>query len=247
MYRCAQCVSTSHCTVWSLVITRTRVDQELNGSSLGLPKIVCHPRVMSRSLPHLTLTTNTSSLSPTSPILQSFSPSHSSLLTHDPCTHCDDAADPAANLSVFLECSSKILRIAPCISALLCVLFFVLFGVMSVLCWPVPFSFPGNSHCTMYTSTATFSFRKEQLTVCSVPSENGQSDTSIMSTHPVVPPLHCRHSQWLELTDCVKGSRQGRSSSQQTHRYRSAAMSREPDHVGEWTRKFGSETLQWWR
>ena len=30
------------------------------------PKTVCHPRVMSRSLPHLTLTTSTSSLSPTS-------------------------------------------------------------------------------------------------------------------------------------------------------------------------------------
>ena len=52
-------------------------------------KTFCHPRVMSRSLPHLTLTTSTSSLSPTSPILQSFSPTHTSLLTHDPYIHCD--------------------------------------------------------------------------------------------------------------------------------------------------------------
>ena len=44
------------------------VAQRPNGSSLGVPKIVCHPRVMSRSLPHLTPTTSTCSLSPTSPI-----------------------------------------------------------------------------------------------------------------------------------------------------------------------------------
>ena len=71
MYRCAQCVSTSHCTVRSLFIMRTRVAQEFDGSSLGVPKTFCHPRVMSRSLPHLTLTTSTNSLSPASPILQS--------------------------------------------------------------------------------------------------------------------------------------------------------------------------------
>ena len=36
----------------------------------------CHPRVMSRSLPHLTLTTSTSSLSLTSPIFPIISPTH---------------------------------------------------------------------------------------------------------------------------------------------------------------------------
>ena len=41
---------------------------------------------MSRSLPHLTLTTSTSSLSPTSPIFQSSSSTHPSLLSHDPYT-----------------------------------------------------------------------------------------------------------------------------------------------------------------
>ena len=46
---------------------------------------------MSRSLPHLTLTTSTSSLSPTSPILQSSSSEHPSLLSHDPHIHCDDS------------------------------------------------------------------------------------------------------------------------------------------------------------
>ena len=50
MHRSAQCVTTSHCTVWSLFITRTRVAQGSNGSSLGVLRIVCHPRVMSRSL-----------------------------------------------------------------------------------------------------------------------------------------------------------------------------------------------------
>ena len=46
---------------------------------------------MSRSLPHLTLTTSTSSLSPTSPILQLSSPTHPSLLSHDPYIHCEDS------------------------------------------------------------------------------------------------------------------------------------------------------------
>ena len=50
---------------------------------------ICDPRVVSRSLPHLTLTTSTSSLSPTSPIFQSFSPSQSCPLVQDLYT-CDD-------------------------------------------------------------------------------------------------------------------------------------------------------------
>ena len=60
------------------------------GSSLRIrvPKTVCHPRVMSRSLLHLTLTTSTSSLPPTSPILPC---THPSLLSHDPKKHCDDS------------------------------------------------------------------------------------------------------------------------------------------------------------
>ena len=44
----------------------TRVAQELEGSRLHIfvSQNCCHPRVMSRSLPHLILTTSTSSLSP---------------------------------------------------------------------------------------------------------------------------------------------------------------------------------------
>ena len=58
----------------SCIITRTRVAQGPNGSRIArLCERFRHPRVMPRSLPHLTLTTNTNSLSPTSPILQSFS------------------------------------------------------------------------------------------------------------------------------------------------------------------------------
>ena len=54
------------------------------------------------------------------------------------------------------------------------------------------------------TSLATFSSRKEQLTVCSVPSENRQNDISIDSPHPVVPSLAPSYSQWLEPTDSVR-------------------------------------------
>ena len=46
---------------------------------------------MSRSLPHLTLTTSTSSLSPTSPIFPTMFPSHPSLLAHDPYSPCEDS------------------------------------------------------------------------------------------------------------------------------------------------------------
>ena len=68
--------------------------QEPNGSRLQplvRTKIVCHPRVMSRRLPHLTLTTSTSSLSTTSPIIPSSSPTLPDLLTHDPYLPCEDS------------------------------------------------------------------------------------------------------------------------------------------------------------
>ena len=88
MYRCAQCVRT-HAAQNDHFSSRGLAWFKI--ASLGVPKTFCHPRAMSRSLPHLTLTTSTSSLSHTSPILQSLSPTHSSLLTHDPCIHCDDS------------------------------------------------------------------------------------------------------------------------------------------------------------
>ena len=69
--------------------------------------------------------------------------------------------------------------------------------VMSMLCWPVPCCFAGQSCCTACTSQATSSFRQEQLTVRSVPLENEQSDTCIMPTHPVVPSLHFRSCNGL--------------------------------------------------
>ena len=81
MHRCAQCVSTSHCTVWSQFHhANTR------GSSLRVcvPKTVCHPRVMSRSLPHLALTTSTSS-----PIFPTVSPTHTRSMVLDPHLPCD--------------------------------------------------------------------------------------------------------------------------------------------------------------
>ena len=51
------------------------------------PKNKCHPCVMSHPLPHLTLTTSTSSLSPissTSPIFPMVSPTHRRSVVHDP-------------------------------------------------------------------------------------------------------------------------------------------------------------------
>ena len=80
-----------HITLHSLL---TFHHADMRGSRLRncVPKtVVCRPRVMSRSLPHLTLTTSTSSFSPTSPILQSSSSTHPSLLSHDPYFHCDDS------------------------------------------------------------------------------------------------------------------------------------------------------------
>ena len=76
-----------------IFITRTRVAQELEGSGLHMcPKHNCHPRVMSHSLPHLTLTTSTSSLSPissTSPICPTVSPTHTRPMALDPHLPCD--------------------------------------------------------------------------------------------------------------------------------------------------------------
>ena len=82
MYRCAQCVSTSHCTVWSLSITRTRVAQVLR---------ICMP-TSSTLVPCRTWHwPQAHVLSLTSPISQSSSPTHPSLLSHDPSVHCDDS------------------------------------------------------------------------------------------------------------------------------------------------------------
>ena len=69
--------------------TRGSRAHKLRIARLGVSKSCYHPRVMSRSLPHLTLSTSTSSLSPTPPISQSFSPSHPSSLVHDPFIPCE--------------------------------------------------------------------------------------------------------------------------------------------------------------
>ena len=86
-------------TARSHFITRSRVAQGPNGpriASMSVSQIICHPRVMCRSLPHLTLTASTSSLSPTSPIFQLFFPSQSVLwyLIHYPATIHSGVADP---------------------------------------------------------------------------------------------------------------------------------------------------------
>ena len=57
--------------------------------SLWCAEITCHPSVMSHPLQHLSLSTSTRSLSLTSPIFQSFSPSQSHSLVQDPYTCAD--------------------------------------------------------------------------------------------------------------------------------------------------------------
>ena len=71
-----------------------------------------HPRVMSRSLPHLTLTTSTSSLSPTSPIFPTPSPSHPSPLAHDPCLPCDDSRQSGGSTQIpsLTGCEPKVIE-----------------------------------------------------------------------------------------------------------------------------------------
>ena len=59
---------------------------------LCVPKAIFHLRVMAHSLPHLTLTTNTNSLSPissTSPIFPTVSPAHTRFVALDPYLPCD--------------------------------------------------------------------------------------------------------------------------------------------------------------
>ena len=88
MYRCAQCVSTSHCTVWSLSITRTCVAQ-VQGFVCRKHSVI-HASCLvpcrtwrwppAQVLSHLP-----------SPILQSSSSTHPSRLSHDPWIHSDDS------------------------------------------------------------------------------------------------------------------------------------------------------------
>ena len=92
MCRCAQCVSTY--TAQYDISSREHAwlkSAQLRIARSGVSKTVCHPRVMSRSLPHKTLTTSTSSLSPASSVFQPFSPSQSFPLVLDPYIPCDDS------------------------------------------------------------------------------------------------------------------------------------------------------------
>ena len=50
----------------------------------------------------------------------------------------------------------------------------------------------GHSLCTTRTSWPLSHSDRNSSRFCSAPSENRQSDTLIISTHPVVPSLHCR-------------------------------------------------------
>ena len=91
---CTDAHSVSAHTLHSMITfhhANTRGSKELNGSRLHsfASRVSCHPRGVSRSLPHLTLTTSTSSLSPSSPFLPTFSPSHPSLLVLDPYLPCE--------------------------------------------------------------------------------------------------------------------------------------------------------------
>ena len=72
--------------------TRGSRAAKLRIAHLCVIKNNCRPRVMSHSLPHLTLTTSTSSLSPissTSPIFPTVSPLQTSLVILNPYIPCD--------------------------------------------------------------------------------------------------------------------------------------------------------------
>ena len=94
---CPDAYSMSAHTLHSMITfhhakTRASRAQRLRITRIGVLKRFRLPRVMSRSLPHLTLTTSTSSLSPissTSPIFPTVSPLHTSPMILDPCIPCD--------------------------------------------------------------------------------------------------------------------------------------------------------------
>ena len=54
-----------------------------------------------------------------------------------------------------------------------------------------PCCIPGHSLCTICTSQPLSHSDKNCSRFCRVPSENKQSDTFIISTHPAVPSLNC--------------------------------------------------------
>ena len=80
MCRCAECVTTH---MLNRMITFHHANTRGPRLHIFVSQNSCHAHVMSRSLPHLTQTTSTSSLSPTSLIFPTFSPSHPSPLAHD--------------------------------------------------------------------------------------------------------------------------------------------------------------------
>ena len=91
MYRCARCVS-PYTEQYGHISSREHAwlkSVQAQGCTHWCLKNNCHPRVMSHSLPHLTLTISTRSLSPTSPILPTISPSHPSPFAHDPYLPCE--------------------------------------------------------------------------------------------------------------------------------------------------------------
>ena len=90
--RCTMCTVCQHITLHSLMTfhhANTR-GSRLKIASLGVPKnslsSTCHVSFL--AVPD---TDHQHKFSLTSPIFQSFSPSHPSLLTHDPHTPCDDS------------------------------------------------------------------------------------------------------------------------------------------------------------
>ena len=96
MCRCAQCVST-YTAQYDHISSREHAwlkSAQLRIARSGVLKTVCHPRVMSRSLPRLTLTTSTSSLSPASSVFPPFSPSQSCPIQIYPATIHGGVADP---------------------------------------------------------------------------------------------------------------------------------------------------------
>ena len=88
MYRCAQCVT--HTEQNDHISSHEHASRVAQDCTSFVSQNSCHPRVMFRSMPHLTLTTSASSLSPTSPVFPRISPSHPRTSVHDEYSPCED-------------------------------------------------------------------------------------------------------------------------------------------------------------
>ena len=106
--RCSRCEQYTHkystCRVaqHNHIPSREHAWLKIKDCTSLCPKNNCHPRVMSHSLPHLTLTTSTSSLSPISStlIFPTVSPSQTSPMILNPYIPCDGPRQSGGSIQI---------------------------------------------------------------------------------------------------------------------------------------------------